>query len=208
MKNQSQYFNSIRIGAKKDKKQENTPICCYENCQKPGLHKAPAGRDYEGQYLHFCLEHVREYNKNFNYFADLKQEEISRLQREALLGSRPTWSHSTNPDSNRAKNYAPNDFIKIRSGSAAYQNRLHNLYKKQREVENANYDTPKYKIIEIKAFKHLELKVGASAEEIRTQYKNLIKIYHPDTNGGDRSFETRLREVLQAYKILKKANLC
>jgi hypothetical protein len=49
------------------------------------------GRDAEGQYFMFCVDHAREYNKGYNYFSGLSDGEIARYQKEALTGHRPTW---------------------------------------------------------------------------------------------------------------------
>ena len=89
MKPTSKYFDSIRInpdGKKKKKRVEESTAqnCQWAGCEKPGTHKAPAGRDREGQYLHFCIDHVREYNKNYNYFSGLGDDEIARLH-DAML---------------------------------------------------------------------------------------------------------------------------
>jgi hypothetical protein len=43
----------------------------------------------------------------------------------------------------------------------------------------------------------------ARAEEIKSAYKRLVKIHHPDANGGDKSSEERLRGIIAAYAHLK-----
>jgi DnaJ-domain-containing protein 1 len=62
--------------------------------------------------------------------------------------------------------------------------------------------------LDTKALHDLALDVNASAQEIKTKYKLLVKQNHPDANGGDRSSEDRLRQIIQAYKHLKQAGLC
>ncbi|MES2136752.1 MAG: DnaJ domain-containing protein, partial [Pseudomonadota bacterium] len=37
------------------------------------------------------------------------------------------------------------------------------------------------------------------------RYSGLVRRYHPDKNGGDRSHEGRLGEVIEAYQLLRKA---
>jgi DnaJ-class molecular chaperone len=56
---------------------------------------------------------------------------------------------------------------------------------------------------ERKALDILGLEAGASAQEVKTRFKALVKRHHPDANGGDRSSEDRLREIIQAYNYLK-----
>ena len=43
----------------------------------------------------------------------------------------------------------------------------------------------------------------AAAKDIKARYKQLIKKFHPDANGGDRKYEARLQRTIQAYEYLK-----
>lgn len=200
----SKLFDSIRISSNKKKKVEpEVPQCQWEGCNKPGTHRAPAGRNHEGHYLHFCIDHVREYNKNFNYFSGLTDEDIAKFQKDALTGHRPTWKAGINASAARTSA----DFSKIRSGSAAYQNRVNDplhMFSQRRNTPAPR----KLKTLEAKAFVTLGLEVNATSDDIKAKYKALVKIHHPDANGGDRSSEERLREVLQAYNLLKQAGFC
>lgn len=201
----SKYFDSIRIrsGKKAQAAKPDVPECQWEGCDKPGTHKAPAGRGHEGQYLHFCIDHVREYNKNFNYFSGLTPEQIAKFQKEATTGHRPTWSAASN-----SKTRPSADFSRIRSGSAASLNRLRDPYNLFAEQRTAAPRQRKLKTLEAKAFVTLGLDVNATSTDIKTKYKELVKTHHPDANGGDRSSEERFREVLQAYNLLKTAGFC
>ena len=62
----------------------------------------------------------------------------------------------------------------------------------------------KYGKIERQAFADLDLEVGATWDQIRVRYTELLKRCHPDNNGGDRSAEDKLQRVIKAYKVLKK----
>ncbi len=87
----SKYFEKIRIrpeGAARPK--ADAPVCQWDGCEAPGTHRAPVGRMREGEYFRFCFDHVRLYNKNFNYFSGAPDEEIARFQKEAMIGHRPT----------------------------------------------------------------------------------------------------------------------
>ena len=53
----------------------------------------------------------------------------------------------------------------------------------------------------------LGLDDNAPAPIIKAKYKELVKRFHPDANGGDRSFEARLQDILKAYDALKSAGL-
>ncbi|EJF87085.1 J domain-containing protein [Bartonella rattimassiliensis] len=202
----SKLFDSIRISS--NKKQNTKPEaqqCQWEGCEKTGTHKAPAGRNHEGQYLYFCIEHVRAYNKNFNYFSGLSNKDIAKFQKDALTGHRPTWP--TDLSNGTSKKTAAN-YSKIRSGTAAYQNRMRDPFTLFTERHAKNNFSRKLKPLEAKAFDTLGLQANASAKDIKMKYKELVKKHHPDSNGGNRASEERFRDVLHAYNLLKKSGLC
>ncbi|WP_455474068.1 J domain-containing protein [Bartonella sp. B30(2025)] len=202
----SKLFDSIRISSnKKGKTESQAQQCQWEGCEKAGIHKAPAGRNYEGQYLHFCLDHVRAYNKNFDYFSNLSDKDIAKFRKEDLTGHRPTWP--TDMKNSMSKKTAAS-YAKIRSGTAAYQNRMRDPFTLFTQRHSVNNSSRRLKPLEAKAFDTLGLKANASAEDIKMKYKELVKKHHPDTNGGNRSSEERFRDVLNAYNLLKKSGLC
>ncbi|WP_375615738.1 MULTISPECIES: J domain-containing protein [unclassified Bartonella] len=202
----SKLFDSIRISSnKKQKAEPEAQQCQWEGCEKTGTHKAPAGRNHEGQYLYFCIEHVRAYNKNFNYFSGLSNKDIAKFQKDALTGHRPTWP--TDLSNSTLKKTAAN-YAKIRSGTAAYQNRMRDPFTLFTERHSKNNFSRKLKPLEAKAFDTLGLQANASAEDIKMKYKELVKKHHPDSNGGNRASEERFRDVLHAYNLLKKSGLC
>ena len=65
----------------------------------------------------------------------------------------------------------------------------------------------KLKQLEAKSLETLGLAANAKSDAIKARYKELVKQHHPDANGGDRSSEDRLAEVIQAYKLLRQAGL-
>ncbi|MBB3236411.1 J domain-containing protein [Phyllobacterium endophyticum] len=217
MTSSSKYFDSIRIRPKKaDEEKSRTPVCQWDGCDKPGPHRAPVGREKEGEFFHFCIDHVREYNKGYNYFSGLSDAEVARYQKEALTGDRPTWtvaglpgsgagaSASTRAQASASAKTSP-DFSKLRSGRAAYQNR----FRDPNSVFNeARVHVRKLKPLESKALDTLGLGAKATGEDIKSRYKELVKIHHPDANGGDRASEDRFRDVIQAYQLLKAAGFC
>jgi hypothetical protein len=207
MKLDSKYFDSIRISRGRRAKPEpqtgaNAPACQWRNCNKRGLHRAPKGRASEGEYFYFCREHVTEYNKSYNYFAGMGMDEVADFQKSAVTGHRPTWSmgvHSPDLSSwdalNGAKKAAdPFEVLKSVRGAS---------HRPDPEVERR-------RVVLKGAKKHLQalnLDEYATADEIKIKFKALVKLHHPDHNGGDRSSEERFREVLAAYNYLKQAGL-
>lgn len=202
----SKYFDSIRISSKsKAKEKPDVPQCQWDDCDKPGSHKAPVGRMREGEYLHFCINHVREYNKSFNYFSGLADGDIARFQKDALTGHRPTWTTTTNTT---ARSSSP-EFSRMRSGSAAYFNRMRDPNAQQRSgTARAEKTIRRPRPLEAKALATMGLTANSTSDAIKSRYKELVKLHHPDANGGDRASEERFRDVIQAYKLLKQAGLC
>ena len=206
MKTYSKYFEKIRVRPDPDAElKSRAPACQWDGCREAGTHRAPVGRLREGEYFRFCLHHVREYNKGFNYFSGLADSEISRFQKEALTGHRPTWTMGANGSTRTSP-----DFAQQRSGRAGYYNRMRdpfNLF----DGKGGEQDAPrerKAKPLEAKALETLGLDAKATGADIKSRYKELVKRHHPDANGGDRGSEDRFRDVLQAYRVLKQAGLC
>ncbi|MCL4157274.1 UNVERIFIED_CONTAM: hypothetical protein GTU68_031136 [Idotea baltica] len=162
------------------------------------------GRNREGQYLWMCINHVRDYNKNFNYFSGLDDDAIAKFQKEAITGARPTWQVS----SNKTSKHPP---LNERNPNAEGAQRLYNRTNygaAARAGKVAPIRVRKLKALEKKSFDDLNLPHTATPDDVKARYKLLVKQNHPDANGGDRSSEDRLREIILAYKILQKAGFC
>lgn len=205
MKLDSKYFDSIRVSrgrtrARVEPKAEGQR-CQWGDCRQRGLFRAPKGRSSEGEYYHFCREHVAAYNKSYDYFAGMNDGEVADYQKSASTGHRPTWSVGVNsgPGAFDAGRGAQDPLETLRSvrGRARFQ--------------QPPKEEPRRRVVQKAARKHLlalNLDEHATPEEIRTQFKALVKLHHPDHNGGDRGSEERFREVIAAYNFLKQAGLC
>ncbi|MDP9634064.1 UNVERIFIED_ORG: curved DNA-binding protein CbpA [Ensifer adhaerens] len=208
MRLDSKYFDRIRTRRKVEPRAEPAaPTCQWDGCDKKGVHRAPVGRNAEGQYFMFCFEHVKEYNKGYNYFSGLSDSEVARYQKEAVTGHRPTWTVGVNKN---AKNSPTQS--QTRSGSAGAQARMRDPFGFVSEAKaRAGRPEPrqrKLKTLEAKAYETLGLSASATASDIKAAYKDLVKKHHPDANGGDRGSEERFRAVIQAYQLLKQAGFC
>ena len=205
MKPYPKYFEKIRVRPDKDAElKSHAPICQWDGCKEPGTHRAPVGRMKEGEYFRFCFDHVREYNKGFNYFSGVPDTEVARFQKEAMTGHRPTWKMGVNGTAQSSP-----DVAQLRSGRAGYYNRVRdpfNLFNGPKDPREPH--ERKAKPLEAKALETLGLDTKATGKDIKARYKELVKRHHPDANGGDRGSEDRFRDVLQAYRVLKQAGLC
>src|SRR5262245_46129393 len=97
MKLDSKYFDKIRVrrGAEKPERRQ-APPCDWPGCAKPGAHRAPKGRGMEGQFYNYCLDHVQQYNKTYNFFEGMADDAIAGWHKESITGHRPTWKLGEN----------------------------------------------------------------------------------------------------------------
>ena len=200
----SKYFDNIRIRKKGARQAEPSEKACqWDGCTKPATHKAPMGRQHEGRYLSFCFDHVREYNKTYNYFSGLDDDSVARFQKDALTGHRPTWTMGVNK---WGSGDAPISGVDA-TGAASARIRARIAARGRAPAQPADR-VRRVKTLEKKALDDLGLAHTATPQEISSRYKALVKRHHPDANGGDRSTEDRLRQIIQAYKVLKQAGYC
>ncbi len=196
----SPIFDRVRVKpkAKQQPVQSVKPRCDHPGCNVPGEFRAPMGWQREGEYFSFCLEHVRAYNATYNYFQGMSAEAVALYQRDASTGHRPTWVMGNNcagappPSGTDPSHYA--DPLNIFGARAAAH-------------KPPEPPKPKHGIAARKALDQLGLDETADPSTIRSRYKDMVKRLHPDANGGDRSLEDKLREIIRAYSYLKSVKL-
>jgi DnaJ-domain-containing protein 1 len=208
MKLDSKFLDRLRVKPDAARLMRDAcPTCESQGCPEPGLYPAPKGRGQEGEYHRFCLEHVRQYNKSYNYFAGMPDEDVAKHQKDDTIGHRPTWfvgvnswarNRATKPQQRRngfAHRFTTYDpFGLFGAKSAAEPNQSGEPARLLRRAER-------------KCLRQLNLEDGATKAEIKARFKDLVKRHHPDRNGGDRRSEDKLREVIQAYNYLRQAGL-
>lgn len=205
----SRYFDRIRVKPDADRTagqaEDGVRPCQAEGCDRAGTYPAPKGRGQEGEYVWFCLEHVRAYNKAYNYFSGMPDDDVIAYQRESVIGHRPTWAMG-----GRA--------ARARDGQgSARQSRVfpdpfedpHGVFGETR-YDRPHDEPPRRRLHnrERKSLDTLGLDPNATAQDVKLRYKELVKRHHPDSNGGDRSREDRLRDIIQAYRYLKDSGFC
>jgi hypothetical protein len=205
----SKYFDRIRINPDGPAVETTDTLPCeWHGCGRLGGYRAPKGRSQEGKYYNLCLDHVREYNKSYNYFSGMKDDDIIAYQRSASTGHRPTWTMGVNAESAEAAKFHPNT-----AWAAAFSDPF-GIFGGGRERRapgtgrEAEPDRRPLRNLERRSFAVLDLEGGETGVEIKARYKLLVKRHHPDANGGDRSLEDRLREIIQAYSYLKSVGSC
>lgn len=157
----------------------------------PPLEGAPQGSERPSNYRWFCLDHVRQFNAGYNFFAGMTAEEIHDAQRP-LAG----WERETRAFARGGGDHGPRwaDFADpLDAIGAKFQASMRADRKDGRPL------TPG----ERSALKVLALDVDADRTALRKRYSELVRRYHPDRNGGDRSHEAALQKVIAAYQQLK-----
>jgi hypothetical protein len=206
MKLDSKFFDRLRVKPDQNRLlRESCPTCEWRGCKEPGLYPAPRGRGLEGQYHRFCLDHVREYNKSYNYFAGLPDEDVIKHQKDDTIGHRPTWSLGVN---SWARNRRPGNGA--RPGGFAHSfttDDKFGLFAERATVKPKNEPERPLKRLEKKCLRQLNLEDSATKSDIKARFKELVKRLHPDHNQGNRASEDKLREVIQAYNYLRQAGL-
>jgi hypothetical protein len=135
----------------------------------------------------------------------MNPEAVARYQKDALTGHRPTWKMGANTSSKKGKGSAEGDL----EGAADPFSVFSELNGRGRwrpgpgAGAEAKVETRKVFNAERKALQVMGLGIEATLEDVKAKYKALVKQHHPDANGGDRSTEDRLIEIIKAYNYLK-----
>jgi len=171
--------------------------CEHPGCEEAGEFRAPppfgpaAGFDGPPRYRWFCLDHVRAFNSGYNFFDGMSADEIEAAQTPyagwdratrafAHVGDRPPrWADFTDPLDAIGARFGRDPGPRMRSDG--------------RELSDRDR----------KFLKVLGLGVDADRRSLRQRYLDLVRRYHPDKNGGDRSHEKALQAVIEAYSELK-----
>ena len=163
-------------------------ICDWENCKEVGKYKAPKEKDNSKNFRLLCLEHIKIFNKNWNYFENMNPEEI-----EFFIKSDATWHKATKSFSssdnffNILWNNALEDKLNIFSSSNFKNFKKNQLSDKDRD-----------------ALEIMNLKLSSNWTDIHKQFRLLVKKYHPDKNHGNKKYEDKLKTITLAYTQLKK----
>lgn len=200
MKLDSKYFDKIRVKPSAEKKAAAAiPQCDWPDCPRPGPHKAPMGRGHEGKFYNYCTAHVQEYNKTYNYFSGMKDDEMQEFQKDARLGHRPTWKLGQNSTATASS---------VRRKATQMRDDPFGLNATPEKMPGRHPSGRALRGTERKALQTLGLDDAATAEQVKSQYKTLVKRLHPDANGGSRANEDTLKAVIQAYDHLRASGFC
>ena len=195
----SKYFDMIRAAKRQPSRAPTASqqkFCDWPDCRENGDYPAPAG-PRSSEKRHFCYDHVRDYNRSYNYFEGMSDSDAESFRRAAQTGHRPTWTMGTRrARGSRAEDWQFHDPLELMTEAGGTGPSPH------REAG------PRVTAGQKRALDVLELPETAGPDDVRKRYKLLVKQYHPDANGGDRSHEEQLQSAIQAHDYLKASGFC
>jgi hypothetical protein len=164
---------------------EKASQCTIPGCMELGTYKAPKSREALDQYDWYCLEHIRQHNEKWNYFAGLGEGEIEYFIRDSVTGHRPTWSRESRV---REQYYKLHDA----------------LYEFLSGTRKAAPPTPPLNGKLRKALATMDIEYPYTEQELKMQYRSMVKKHHPDMNKGDKKSEEIFKQVTAAYNLLSQ----
>ena len=169
--------------------------CDHPGCNKLGEYRAPKSPSNVSEFYWFCLEHVRNYNRAWNYYKGMKEPEIEAEIRNDTVWRRPTWPMGGNARTLRS----PFDRVNF--------NDSFGIFGETRGESASSFEETKYDVDLRRSFSVMDIRPPTTLDQLKSRYKELVKKLHPDVNGGNSVAEERLKDINQAYAKLKKVVL-
>ena len=190
------YEEALRVETPDKQSRENE--CDFPNCRLDGSYKAPKGPKQLRDYYFFCLQHVREYNRSWNFNEGLNEEELEQMIRRSTTWDRPSW-----PFGARKASFSSPLNNEIRDVFGLFRDD-DIKYKKSYESRGSHSVYTKLDSQQLNALSVMELELPIELEKLKSKYKDLVKLNHPDRNGGDKESEERLKIINEAYTTLQQ----
>ncbi len=193
-------FKDIRVKPPEDEAKPEDRVCEHPRCRAKATARAPQSRANRTRFYWFCQAHASDYNKGWNFFEGMSEGAAKAYMEADMYGHRPTWSFSTGAgacqaaDNPRDRFVDPFDLFGDRPPPG-----------QQRTGCKATDPMAGIGRLQKRALETLNLGADADKGTVHKRYAELVRLYHPDSNGGDRSMEDMLQKVVDAYQILKSA---
>ncbi|MEO0999522.1 MAG: DnaJ domain-containing protein, partial [Pseudomonadota bacterium] len=172
--------------------------CDRPGCEAAGIYRAPKSPERLDEFHWFCLEHVREYNRAWNFFNGAPEDELERMV-NGNVWDRPTWK--LGQGGRKTGNGEPHAEGQAWARSG-YRDPFEVLGENATRRPDRAAAAPRRKLpaSEQRALDILGAADTQTKAEIRKLYASLVKDLHPDANGGSRADEDRLQEVVWAWE--------
>jgi hypothetical protein len=173
---------------------KQTRVCDQKGCSAEATSRVPRARDRLNEHLWLCLPHARAHNEHWDYFNGMSEAEIEAFRIDAITGHRPTWPMGKQG-------------ARMRDGRDSPELDRYGVFADVAEKPKPRAPERRLLRPQIVALETLGLEPSATLLEIKARYKELVKRFHPDANGGDRGAEERLKQVIKAYGVLRASGL-
>ena len=189
---------------------ENVYECERPCCNEPAYYKAPKSPQNLNQYRYFCLKHIREHNQRWNFCENMTEQDIISHLEKDVIGHRPTWQSGMSvggsgkgsaykrQESYSEKPFAFDDPFDL---SKTIFDTINPQKNTQKQKLTPHYDSKLQKIYD--ACQVLAVEFPPELNILKQNYKKLVKQYHPDINKHDINAEQKLRQILDAYRLIK-----
>ncbi|MBT3360882.1 MAG: J domain-containing protein [Rhodospirillales bacterium] len=173
----------------------HTRACDWPGCEHEGEYRAPKSRTHLDEFSFFCLDHIREFNKSWNFYEGMSETEIEKEIRKDTIGRRPTWPFGARSAAFR--------FARGQFGDAD----TFGLFEDEESADVQSGGTRQWPAgsPEENAMVVLDMKAPVTVEDVKARYKILVKRHHPDANGGDKAAEERFKEINLAYHTIMQS---
>jgi hypothetical protein len=197
-KSRARFRSAIRIkpeGPAARPAKVQTRACAVAGCAASGDCRVPKSRENLSDYIWLCSAHARAHNESWDFFKGMGDGDIQKFREDAQFGHRPTW-----PMGKRTAR------MRTGQGPVEFQDGYAVLGE---DGETPQVRRPERQLtrLQVMAMDTMQLAHNATLIEIKARYKELVKRFHPDANGGDRGAEERLKQVIKAYGVLRASGL-
>jgi hypothetical protein len=162
-------------------------VCEWPGCAERGSFRAPQARSRLTQYFWFCLDHVRDYNAAWNYYEGMTEDQVEADIRFDTVWQRPSWP-----------------FVRVLHRYSFAQSPLFGDSQGAGDAPRSRRRTA-VATAEQRALIVLDLTPPVTLSVVKARYKELVKRYHPDANGGAKAAEERFKEINEAYRTVMNA---
>ena len=184
----------IKPDGKRAEPEKKARPCARADCTGDGAFRVVRSRENLGEHIWLCLAHARAHNESWDFFRGMDEKSIQSFRNDAITGHRPTW-----PLGKRTARMHNPHAIRVDDDYGTFPS----------ETEPQGPRRPERTLtrLQMMAFDTLHLPHSATLIEIKARYKEFVKRYHPDANGGDRGAEERLKQVIKAYGVLRASGM-